>query len=174
MKDRIGWAAWGGRIAGWLRTAVLAGLLIWGVSAWQARDLVPEQEFAPQFRLYARDGQTYSLSQAKGKTLLLYFFAPWCTICHLSIDNLEDLRVSRQGEDFLIWVVALSYQSPREVEAFLAQHELNLPILYGDAQLAHNYRIGAFPTYYVIDPEGRVEHRTVGYSSELGLRWNTR
>jgi peroxiredoxin len=153
---------------------VLALLVFWGVSVWQARDLLPEREAAPQFRLYAMDGQTYSLSQAKGKPLLLYFFAPWCTVCHLSIGNLEDLRQSRAADELNIWIVALSWESPQQVQEFVNEHELTLPVLYGDAQMARDYRIGAFPTYYLLDAEGQVASRVVGYTTEFGMRWHTR
>ena len=92
MKLKKGFGTWAGRMVGWLRTLLLAVLIFWGVTTWQARELVPEKEFAPQFQLFARDGQIYSLSDAKGKTLLLYFFAPWCTVCHFIMGNLEGLH----------------------------------------------------------------------------------
>ena len=174
MRLKKGWVTWAGRMAGCLRTLLLAGLIFWGVTIWQARELVPEKELAPQFRLFARDGQTYSLYDAKGKTLLLYFFAPWCTVCHFSIGNLEGLQ-PKQGEgELLIWLVALSYQSLEEVDVFLQRHQLRYPVLFGDQEMAANYHVGAFPTYYVVDPAGKVAARSVGYSTELGLRWQTR
>ena len=57
MKLKKGWVTWAGRMAGWLRTLLLAGLIFWGVTTWQARELVPEKELAPQFRLFAKDGK---------------------------------------------------------------------------------------------------------------------
>jgi peroxiredoxin len=146
MKLKKGWVTWASRVARWLRTLLLAGLIFWGTSTWQARELVPEEEFAPQFRLFARDGQRYSLSDAKGKTLLLYFFAPWCTICHFSIGNLEGLQSKQEEGELLIWLVALSYQSLEEVDVFLHRHQLPFPVLFGDKAMAVNYRIRAFPT----------------------------
>ena len=173
MKLKKGWVTWAGRMAGCLRTLLLAGLIFWGVTTWQARDLVPEKELAPQFRLFARDGQIYSLSDAKGKTVLLYFFAPWCTVCHFSIGNLEGLRSQQEKGELLIWLVALSYQSLEEVDVFLQRHQLRYPVLFGDQEMAANYHIEAFPTYYVIDPTGKVAARSVGYSTKLGIYWRT-
>ncbi|MEC7164678.1 MAG: TlpA disulfide reductase family protein, partial [SAR324 cluster bacterium] len=94
--------------------------------------------------------------------------------CHFSIGNLEGLQSKQEEGELLIWLVALSYQSLEEVDVFLQRHQLNYPVLFGDQETAANYHIGAFPTYYVVDPAGKVAARSVGYSTELGLRWQTR
>jgi len=43
------------------------------------------------------------------------------------------------------------------------------PVLLGDAQTAADWSVRAFPTYYVIDASGRIDSRSVGYSTWLGM-----
>ena len=77
-----------------------------------------------------------------------------------SIGNLEGLQSKQKEGELLIWLVALSYQSLEEVDVFLQRHQLNYPALFGDQEMAANYHIGAFPTYYVVDPAGKVAARS--------------
>ncbi|HFC30134.1 MAG TPA: redoxin domain-containing protein, partial [Oceanospirillales bacterium] len=46
--------------------------------------IASENKPAPDFTLQSIDGETYQLSKLKGKKVLIYFFAPWCSICHMS------------------------------------------------------------------------------------------
>jgi hypothetical protein len=48
-----------------------------------------------------------------------------------------------------------------------------MPVLLGDDRTARDYRIRGFPTYYVLDPDGRVAARDFGLSTAPGLWWRT-
>lgn len=128
---------------------------------------------APDFTLQSVAGETVQLSQLKGKKVLIYFFAPWCSICHMSGGNLNDLRAARTDDELEILVVGLSYEFNGEIQDFANELELTMPVLYGEERLMEDYKIKGFPTYFVIDEEGRVIHRSVGYSTELGMRLRT-
>ncbi|HHL31381.1 MAG TPA: TlpA family protein disulfide reductase, partial [Oceanospirillales bacterium] len=118
-------------------------------------------------------GKNYQLSQFKGKKVLIYFFAPWCSICHMSGGNLNALRAARSDDELAILVVGLSYQNNAEIHQFAEDLELTMPVLLGTGKQMSDYKIKGFPTYFVIDEEGRVSHRSVGYSTELGMRLRT-
>ena len=100
---------------------------------------------------------------------MVYFFAPWCFYCKTSIDNLDDLVDSGA----VAWgtAVALDYESAAEVAEFVADTGISLPVLMGDGRTAAGWSVRGFPTYYVIDAEGRIHSRSVGYSTKLGMRW---
>jgi len=135
--------------------------------------LAADGKSAPDFQLQSLTGQTYQLSDLKGKKVLVYFFAPWCKVCHLSGDNLNDLRAARDNSELEILVVGLSYEYPAEIQDFANELQLTMPVLYGNEQQMQDYKIKGFPTYFVIDEDGKVTHRSVGYSTELGMRFRT-
>jgi thiol-disulfide isomerase/thioredoxin len=111
-------------------------------------------------------GETVSLN-SQGKTTVLYFFAPWCQICHLSIGNLQNLYEKNEQLDVI--AIAMDYMNDEEVLAFTTQHELTFPIALGNEAIKHAFSISAFPSYYVIDEKNTVVGKSMGYSSELGL-----
>lgn len=104
---------------------------------------------------------------ASGKPTLLYFFAPWCKICHLSIDNIQDFYVSNPDVDII--AIALDYKSQKEVTDFTLSHQLTFPVVYGDYKVKKHFKIFAYPSYYFLDPQNNIKKRSVGYSSSIGL-----
>ena len=141
---------------------------------WQNRDLLAVDEVqAPDFALKTLDGEVVHLSAFRGQQVLLYFFAPWCSVCRLSADNLNDLRAARTTEELQIFAMALSWDSQDEVEAFVQDLELEVPVLLGYQQQQMDYKIKGFPTYYVIDEAGVIQSRSMGYTTEWGMRMRT-
>jgi len=104
---------------------------------------------------------------ADGKTTVLYFFAPWCQICHASISNLQELYEKNEHIDVI--AVALDYMDADEIREFSLQHQLTFPIALGSEQVKKSFKIGGYPSYYVIDEQNTVIARSQGYSSEFGL-----
>ena len=152
--------SWGGQS--------LVVLTIWlGISYWQQEDLIQDGAAAPAFHLTSLTGDTTRLSDIQADRTLLYFFAPWCSICKLSIGNLDELDAD---ESLAVVAVALSYGSSAEVEVFVGDQELKVPVLLGTNQTLSGYKIEMFPTYYVLDQQKRVISKSVGYSTELGMK----
>ena len=97
----------------------------------------------------------------------MYFFAPWCFYCRTSIGNLQDLVTDGRVR----WgtAVALDYGGIAEVQAFIDETGVTLPVLMGTGQTAADWKIRGFPTYYVIDAQGEIHSRSVGYSTLAGM-----
>ncbi len=108
---------------------------------------------------------------ANGKTKILYFFAPWCQICHLSIGNLQSIY--EKNEQIDVVAIALDYLDKDEIEDFIRNHQLTIPIVLGNEQIKQQFKIDAYPSYYVISEDNTITWRSVGYSSELGLYLRT-
>jgi peroxiredoxin len=161
----------------WL-TILLDSLLIiavfFTISWYQNRGtLAADGKVAPDFKLQNLKGDFVELSSMKGKKVLVYFFAPWCRICSLSSGNLNNLRASRDIEELEILIIGLSWESVDELIKFAEKQGFTSPVLIGTSKQLEDYKIKGFPTYFVIDEDGRVIHRSVGYSTEIGLRVRT-
>lgn len=147
--------------------AALLVLVLWAVHAWQTRDL-PINQPAPFTRAPLLDGSGLADAVRPGEAGIVYFFAPWCGICRVSIDNLDSLV----ADGHVAWgsAVALDFANPAEVQEFVDDTGISLPVLLGSGQTAADWSIQAFPTYYMIDAQGTIHSRTVGYSTLLGMR----
>jgi len=111
-------------------------------------------------------GDTISLN-AQGKTTILYFFAPWCQICHASIGNLQALFEKNEQLDVI--AIAMDFTSNDEVVSFTSQHQLTFPIALGNEAIKQAFEITGYPSYYVLNEENVIIGKSMGYSSELGL-----
>jgi thiol-disulfide isomerase/thioredoxin len=148
--------------------------LFMGISAYQARDLLAtDAQLAPALRADTLNGMRYDIAENKGRPKLIYFFAPWCPYCSASADNVVRLREWRNTEALEILVVALDWESVGQIQEYSNDHELNVPVLLGDAAVVRDWKIRGFPTYYVLDAENHVISRDYGYSTQLGLWWRS-
>ncbi|RZV38686.1 MAG: redoxin domain-containing protein [Chromatiales bacterium] len=158
------------KLRSFLLNAGLIALVFFGVLAFQSRNmLATDGQFAPELRGLTLAGQPYDLADASSRPAMVYFFAPWCRICAASAGNLNRLRRWRDAEDIEIVAVALDWETADEVREYVGRHELNVTVVLGDANVARNWQIQAFPSYYVLDDQHRVIRRDIGYSTQLGL-----
>jgi len=137
------------------------------IHAWQTRHL-PVDQPAPVTVLPTLDGVAARSAVRPGAVGVVYFFAPWCFYCRNSIDNLDALVDS--GQVGWASAVALSYDGENEVRAFVERSGTRLPVLLGTPRTGADWSVRAFPTYYLVDGEGRIVSRSVGYSTALGMR----
>ncbi len=153
------------------------GLLVvvfFAVTTFQSRNMLPtERQPAPALRGTTLQGGAYDLEATPARPVLVYFFAPWCHFCAASSDNLVRLRRWRAESDLEIVTVALDWQNSEEVRDYADRHELNMPVVLADAQVARDWQVYAFPTYYVLDSQHRVVRRDLGYSTQAGLWWRS-
>jgi thiol-disulfide isomerase/thioredoxin len=145
-----------------------------GISAFQTRNMLSTSDItAPALNGPLLRGGSYDLAASGDRPVLVYFFAPWCKFCAVSSDNLTRLRRFRDDDSLEILTVVLDWQDLDEVREYVDRHELNLPVVLGDRQIAQDWRVFAFPTYYVLDSERLVRRRDLGYSTQFGLWWRT-
>jgi peroxiredoxin len=159
-----------------LRSLVLnAGLVVAVfllVSAFQSRNMLStDAQDAPGLRGVTLSGDIYDIDDMGAKPALVYFFAPWCKICAASADNLARLSRWRDADEIEIVAVALDWQTADEVRIYAERHGLNLTVVLGDTTVARQWRIQAYPSYYVLNSERQIVRRDIGYSSQAGLWW---
>ncbi len=117
---------------------------------------------APEFSLPLLDGGQASLSQFRGKVVILDFWASWCPPCKREIPDFVDLQQRYGAKGLQVVGVALDDSGP--VRAFAASAGINYPVLLGDDAIARLYGgIEGIPTTFVIDRQGRIVKRYEGY-----------
>lgn len=122
------------------------------------------------FSLPSIQGELVNISTNNQKTIL-YFFAPWCSICHMSIENLQDVHSSHP--EYNIIAIALDYDSSQDVVNFSEQHRLSFPVVLGTNKIKNAYKISAYPSYYVLNQQGKILSKSMGYSTEYGMLFRT-
>jgi len=143
-------------------------IIIVAVTTWMQRNMLEANSAAKNFELTTLTGESTKLLQPAQKTLI-YFFAPWCSVCKFSMSNLDSI-----SGDIRTVAVALDYRQHSEVSDFINDIEVKVPVLLGNAEIAADYKVSAYPSYYVIDDNGKILDRSMGYSSLAGLLWRTR
>ncbi len=147
----------------WLRDIVLLLLVFAAVQWWQARDLV--RGAAPPLNGLLLDGTPWQLKPAEGPHLV-HFWASWCPICRLEQDSIASLAA-----DWPVITVATNSGTPDEVDAYLAEHRLRMPVLMDEGgHIARQWGVDGVPATFVIDVDGKIRHAAMGYSTEWGLR----
>ena len=117
---------------------------------------------APDFTLESLDGAALSLSSYRGRPVVLYFWATWCSYCVEGFPHLIELY-SRFREEGLE-VLAIDILESRDRVAQAAS-ELGLPfpvLLDANARASKLYAVRATPTYVFIDRAGAVRDILIG------------
>jgi len=141
------------------------------LSYWQETSLLESNSRPLTITAKTLDGQIINFPNSKSmpEKTLIYFFAPWCKVCHLSISNLNILRNQVSESELDIIIVALDWNSTAEITEYMAKHELKFPVILGDQQWQSQYKIKGFPTYYVLNQKAEIISRSIGYSSSVGM-----
>jgi len=141
---------------------------------WTARDLLEtgQKISLSSFRLSSLKGEKITMNQGE-KTTIVYFFAPWCRLCHISIDSIDKVYRSRlnTNNEINVYYIALDYESIDEIKKFSKKHQLLAQVLLGTRKIKDSFHINAFPTYYLLDLQGEIKHRAVGLTTSWGIRW---
>lgn len=136
----------------------------------------PEESQAPipalDFTLTDQFGNTHTLDQYKGKTILLNFWATWCGPCRSEMPDLQAVYedYGNNEKDLVVLGVAApnlgQEGSAEDISAFLEENGYTYPTLMNeDASLFYSYGISSFPTTFMIDKNGNVYGYIMGAQS---------
>ena len=120
---------------------------------------------APDFTVSDMNGRTHTLSDYRGKNLLVVFWATWCPACKLEVPHLIELR-KLYSEDEL-GIVAISNESPEQLKRFAADKGINYTVAtLGGAPLPAPFSdVTSIPTTFFIDRDGTIKVTALGLVS---------
>jgi peroxiredoxin len=153
-----------------MKKILLLALLL-GTSLVQARELMPyEGEALPDFTLSDTQGNAHTLSDYKGKVVMLNFWATYCGPCIKEMPSMQRLKERMAGKPFAILAVDMAEEAA-DVEAFFAKHKIKVdfPLLLDpEGTVVEQWMISAVPTTFILDPKGTIRYALFG-----GLEWDS-
>jgi len=134
------------------------------------RPLSPRVE-APDFTLPALEGDDVTLSDYRGRVVIMEFWATWCGPCRMSTPSLE--VIAKQHRDKPVTVLLVNAgESPDQIRTWAGKRFTATILLDPDGAAARRYRVEGIPQLFIIDPEGRIIYDHGGYQG--GLERNLR
>jgi thiol-disulfide isomerase/thioredoxin len=141
-----------------LLTILIAALLFFYFRSRQPRFVAGA--YAPDFQVVLSDGAPFSLSDLKGRYVLLQFWGSWCGPCRQENPQIVSLYNQFHEKGFEVVSIGLETQEDRWRQAIKADRLL-WPYHSADMQrfkggVASLYNIHAIPTTFLINPEGMI------------------
>jgi len=111
---------------------------------------------APEFAFTGLDGKLYSLSDLKGKIVVLNFWFTQCGGCIAEMADLNELKQNYNGKDVVF--LGITFDDKSKINTFLAKHKFDYTILPNARKACLDYYIYDYPTSIVIDRNGIVKY----------------
>jgi peroxiredoxin len=139
------------------------------------------RKIAPSFVLRDTRGKPVSLSEFKGKAVLLDLWATKCGGCVKEIPSFIEIRRAYGNRGLAVVGISMDIlyedlKGPAEawslVNPFVSAHKVDYPILMGDDDITKRYSVNALPVTYLIDRRGRIAAKYVGIVDRINIEAN--
>ncbi len=123
----------------------------------------PEGKEAPTFSLNSLDGKQISLSEFKGKPVLLTFWATWCDSCKDELPVIEKFSADKRDQ-LVFLLVVIDGERKKAAQKVVNTKKITLPVLLLlKEKVMDQYGVrGWVPQTFIIDREGRLIGKTIG------------
>ena len=132
-----------------------------------------DQTLAPDFTVYDLDGNEVHLSDFIGKTVVLNFWASWCSPCKMEMPDFNEkyLEIGEEVQFLIINMTDGSRETVETASAFIAEQGYSFPVFYDtDQDAAATYGVYSLPTTYFIDEKGIAIAQATGAIDEENLQ----
>lgn len=125
---------------------------------------------APEFTLNDLKDKKVSLSDYKGKYVMINFWATWCSACKSELPDLEKFyKSNKNNKDFKLLTIDVG-ESKDAVEKFMKENKYNFEVLLDkNTEVSYNYTATALPTTVLIDKEGYIKKIIMGAMNENSM-----
>lgn len=130
---------------------------------WQPVPSLPRAA-APVWDLKDSEGKIVKFSDFKGRVVILDFWATWCGPCRREIPGFVELQKQYGEQGLTVIGISLDEEGPAVVKPFIKKFGINYPVVMGDQKISQAFGgIEGLPTTFVIDREGRIVKKHIGY-----------
>ncbi len=124
---------------------------------------------AADFTLQDLSGKDVKLSDMRGKVVVLEFWATWCPPCRASIPGIEKIYESYKDKGVVVLAVSMDDGGWDAVQSFVKENGIKYTVLKGDEDVAQKYQVRSIPMLLVLDKEGKISKRYIGFGSDEDL-----
>ncbi len=128
----------------------------------QTLTAIPGEVMAPDFTLPDTTGTLHSLSDYRGKVVIINFWTTWCPPCREELPSMN--RAWHTIKDEGIVMLALNMGEDEDtIFIFSADYPTDFPVLMDrSGEVIEQWPVKGLPTTYVIAPDGRIAYRAIG------------
>ncbi|KFL43303.1 thiol-disulfide oxidoreductase [Lysinibacillus sp. BF-4] len=124
----------------------------------------------PDFTLTTLDGEKVTLSDYKGKKVILNFWASWCPPCKAEMPHMQkyyDKKAKEQNFEILAVNLTSEEKGDRLVEKFLQSYGITFPVPMDEkGDIALKYQVITIPSTFILNTDGQIEHSIIGPMNE--------
>lgn len=118
---------------------------------------------ARDFEVTLVNGEKFSLSEHRGKVVILNIWATWCAPCREEVPDFVDLYKKYKDKGLVILGVSVDKQGESVVKPFMEKYDVNYPVVIDRGTIMDKYGpTMSIPTTYVIGREGYLQYFAVG------------
>lgn len=119
---------------------------------------------APDWVLKDVSDKTYSLTELKGKAIMIQFTSVSCGPCRASIPFLKELTSDYKKEDFDFVSVECTSKSLMALNRYQDKNNFNYRFLMSNKDVEKDYQVGSFPVFFILDKNRVISKVIIGYS----------
>ena len=122
----------------------------------------PDEEQAPTLTLTDLGDRQHSLSDYRGKVVLVNFWATWCAPCVIEMPGMQRLLSSMKGRPFAILAVNVQEEKTK-VWRFKNMLKVDFPaLLDSDGATSETWDVQFYPTSFLVDSKGHIRYTAHG------------
>jgi peroxiredoxin len=149
----------------WAVALTMGVVIFMGIQWLQPKPQIPDT--APDFTVKTVDGDSISLSDLRGRPVVINFWASWCGPCQQEVPAFN--RFHAAHPEIPIIGLAVDSGNSSKVRKTAEQWGISYPVAVANNQLQRTYDISTLPTTIVVGPDGDVADIHVGMMSERQL-----
>lgn len=119
------------------------------------------------FKLKNLQGEVVDGASLAGKVVLIDFWATWCAPCLKAFPTLNKLQHDLGDRGFQVISIALNSGTVQDVAKVVKQRRVEVSVVMGDKEIEEKFDVIGYPTYVLVNPQGKVHAIYVGEVGNL-------